>query len=300
MAKRKENPLKNKAAKSTKSLPRKQKKAIKKSLIAKGKETTPQAVQTEYKRQKTNAKKANSAARLYNEKKRFLQEEKIPVSIISKRDSWDTVKSKAKAYKKEQRDKKNAQRFARKVNSLIDAGFSKKEAEKMVGTPGKQKLSFDAVEKAVQDKNSFDDNKQYVTKDYFYVGFADLMGNGMIHDEMSADEALDQINERLSEIGGRISGSPDRLAGVFKVAYGSKDDVDHLAKINYCRSYNFSKKHPKFDGKAYHVVCKGNAWTRAEFLNMINNCVQGMPDGDVKGFVEVANRYCERNNLPFF
>lgn len=260
---------------------------------------------------KAQAKERRAAAttRRYNENIAFLENLRIPTNIITKSVSKAETKRRAEKYlqaqaeaakaaKAAERKRKASERYAYKVNRLIDAGLSRADAEKQVGTIWKQK-SNKAVEAVA---SHYYENTPRKAKNgvAFYVGFADISGAGFHVEDNDVETSLHQIQERLEECQkGMDAGSDSRFRGAFIVKMGAESTMEKYAYNMYQRSVNFSKEHPKFDGKQYHKITVSNEWSRRDFLNMVNSCIQQMPPRDVPDFYKAAKDYCKKAGYDY-
>ena len=99
-------------------------------------------------------------------------------SIITKSTSKAETRRRAEVYLVEQRKAREKlvreQRYARKVNKLISAGFSQAEAEQITGSIWHQKSDKD-IESIIHEKtkSAINENIKVKADTYLYVGFAE-------------------------------------------------------------------------------------------------------------------------------
>lgn len=287
-------------------VPRKKKKAIKKASGLQGQKTSKKQVVDLANKEAAKQKRAAATVRRYNANKKFLEDLGIPTSIITKSTSTKETKNKAHKYlaeqKKEQREVKQAHLVARKINRLIEAGFSYDEANKMVGSfwrPISDKKLDEVLSQKITVQNPVID-ATYVTSNYLYVGAAEIRGgfHAENFDGFTNAELAAQIHDRINE----ASDNPDdsnSLYSVYQVYSGSKERMNHVASVYYKRGYNMDKDSLKLDSKQYMKLTISNRWNEHGFYSMVLNCINQMKNEDVKPFIREMNRYCKQNNLPF-
>lgn len=285
-------------------LPRKKKKAVKKAAAQQGKQiTNKQAISLankEAEKQKRNA----ATLRRYNANKDYLKSLNIPTDIISKTTSIKETKKRAENYlkneKKKARHEKQTKLYARKVNSLIDAGFTQAEAEKQVGSfwhPISDKRLTEIIQEKAPPSGT---NFTFTAKEHLYIGAAETRGGFRPENfsHLSNGELAAQILDRQNE----AMNNPDDSAHmycVYRVDSGDKEDMNHVAKTFYKRGYNMSSKHTKLDSKQYNKLTISNRWNEHDFYSMVLNCINQMKNEDVRPFLTEMTRYCNRNGLPF-
>lgn len=289
-------------------LPRKKKKAYKKQaqkILAE-----KQGIDKSYKAPKLSAAEAQQIIenkRKNDERKARIQSYKnlaisqgIPATIITNKDVASKEKTEAfiAAYKKQQQTEKrrlqNQRRYADKVNRLIDAGFPRAEAEKIVGSPSHQINE----EKLKNYLHVVDENTVIEFNQAIYVGFADIMGDGFYMENQNADESYNDIAIRVEEALYNIDNS-DGFRAEFYIDFGPPSVMEDKAWAMYERSMKFALKHAHFDGKQYHKITVSNKWSKREFLNMVNSCVQMMANRDVIHFVQNAKNYLSTQNVDW-
>lgn len=285
-------------------VPRKKKKAVKKAAGLQGKSVPKKEVVSLANKEAQKKKRDAATLRRFNANKEYLKSLNIPTNIITKSTSTKETKKRAERYLAEQgkteRQIRQANLVARKINRLIDAGFTKQEAEKYVGSfwrPASEKtLDSIIAEKAPPAGTNF----TFTAKEHLYIGAAEVRGG--FHPEnfthLSNAELASQIHDRVNEADSNPDDS-NSLYCVYQVYTGNKDDMNHVAKTFYKRGYNMSPKHTKLDSKQYNKLTISNSWNEHDFYSMVLNVINQMKNEDVRPFISRMREYCDSNGLPF-
>lgn len=199
-------------------------------------------------------------------------------------------------------------RRGEKLAALKAAGYKGKEITQTDLRKSWAKLSnkFPKIEvpytqqKRIRTSEVRNINKVYEAREYLYIGFADIV-DGWHFQNLSMlpitdlkSLIMDRVREaRLNE---DDSGS---FRGVFQIAMGSKDDMEHRARVYYKRGYDMTPAHLKLVENQFSKITVSNKWSEWDFLEMTYNCISQMRNADVDQFVRMLKRYCQRNSLPF-
>lgn len=289
-------------------LPRKKKKAVKKTAAKQGKKITNKEAISLANKEAQKQKRNAATLRRYNANKEYLKSLGIPTNIISKSTTIKETKKRAEKYlnEKQKTEQNNARKirqeklFQSKVDRLIEAGFTPEEARKEVGSVWRQKsdkkLSEIIAEKAPPSGTNF----TFTSKEYLYIGAAETRGGFRPenYSHLSNGELAAQILDRQNE----AMNNPDdsnSMYCVYRVDSGGKEEMNHVAKTFYKRGYNMTGKHVKLDSKQYSKLTISNSWNEHDFYSMVLNCVNQMKNEDVQPFLTEMTRYCNRNGLPF-
>ena len=289
------------------------KKQLKKQAGLEGKKVSRKELES-LRRKEVEKQKRNAATlRRYNQNKRYLDSLDIPTDIISKSTSIKETKKRAEKYLAEQakekaksdRHYKQSNLVARKINRLLDAGFTKEEAEKLVGKFWRP-TSDKKIEEIILEKTSpiLESGITFTAKEYLYIGAAETRGGFVpeLYDHLSNGELAAQILDRMNEAQFHPDDS-NSMYCVYRVDYDeSKEELNHVAKAFYKRGYDLSaknKRHVKLDSKQYNKLTISNRWNEHDFYSMVLNCINQMKNEDVLPFIAEMGQYCNRNGLPF-
>lgn len=143
-------------------------------------------------------------------------------------------------------------------------------------------------------------DRVYEAKEYLYIGFADIV-DGWHSQNLSMlpiGDVKSLIMDRVREaqMNEDDSGS---FRGVFQIAMGSREEMEHRARVYYKRGYDMTPAHLKLVENQFSKITVSNKWTEWDFIEMTYNCISQMRNQDVPQFVNNLKRYCKRNNLPF-
>ena len=211
--------------------------------------------------------------------------------ISSKEKTEQLINDYNASLKQAQKTNIQLDRFEKKIQHLINNGLSYEEARKIVGSPSRQ-ISYKKL-------YEYSDNIVIECKSYLYVGFADTSGQGFYMERLDVESSLQSISDRLKEAHENIDDSGSNFHGVFVIDFGSNEAMETKAYAYYSRSVEYAMKHAKFDGKQYQKICVSNKWSKKDFLNLVNSCLQQMSNADAVDFFGIFKDYCTANNLPF-
>ena len=293
------------AKKKNKKLSRKQKKALKKAAGLQGKKVSKQELNAIAQKETQKKQRSVAAQRRYNNNKEYLEKMGVPTDIITKSTSIKETKKRAAEYiaKQEQTDrhKKQANLVARKINRLIDAGYTYDEASKLVGNfwrPASNKV----IDQFVAEKRKPPKNENLVLsgKQYLYVGVCEIKDGFQIPNLklLTSEEIQDLLAENLHEAVKNPDGS-DRFSSVFQYKYGSKARMERRAEVFYSRGYDMNIEHLKLNTEQYQKITVSNKWSEHDFFSMFYTCTCQMKNEDIVEFNDYLKDYCKSNGFPF-
>lgn len=286
-------------------VPRKKKKAVKKAAGLQGK-SVPKREVISLANKETEKQKRNAATlRRYNANKEYLKSLNIPTDIISKSTTIKETKKRAENYLKEQgkteRQIKQANLVARKVNKLIDSGFTYEEAQKAVGSFWKP-ISDKQLQQLIDERSKppINSNIPLVGKTYLYVGVCEVKDGFHIPNtsQLSTEQLKDFVYDILTEAKRTPDGSGS-FASAFQYGRGSKADMEYRAKQMYKRGYDTDPEHHKLTPERYQKITVSNKWTEHEFFSMFYTCASQMKNADILDFNDYLKDYCNSNGFPF-
>lgn len=293
------------AKKKKNKLSRKQKKALKKAAGLQGKKVSKQELNAIVQKEAQKKQRGAATLRRYNSNKEYLEKMGVPTDIITKSTTIKETKKRAAEYlaKQEQTDrhKKQASLVARKINRLIDAGYTHEEATKLVGNfwrPASNKVIDQFVaEKRKPPKN---ENIRLTGKQYLYVGVCEIKDGFSIPNtgSLTTEEIQDILQINLDEAVHNPDGS-DKFASVFEYKYGSKGNMEHRANVFYGRGYDMNPEHLKLSSNQYQKLTVSNKWSEHEFFAMFYACTCQMKNQDIVEFNDYLKDYCKANGFPF-
>lgn len=293
------------AKKKYDKIPRKKKKQLKQKLGITGNISRSQLLKLEEK-EREREQRAKAQARRYKQNIEYLESLGIPTNIITKTTSIKETERRARAYLADQassaRKKQQAHLYAKKVNRLIDAGFTPDEAYQIVGTLWKQKNNKE-IDKIIENKKPFNDSIRVTGSSYLYIGFAEKVSGFKMFDlsGKSNEELIDYINDRIRESDMNIDGY-DVFTGIFKFdVFDSKQDALDQAEHWYERGYNLNFKHKqmKLDSDRYDKITISNSFNYREFLEMTYTCMAQMLNWQVLDFRKTLSDFDMENGTSF-
>lgn len=240
---------------------------------------------------------------LRHAKREQLLQANIPLSIITR----ERLDYKAINFD----DKKQLSKWRRKgqnLDALKAAGYKLKNIPEKDLTLSWAKLAakYEKIEvpytqqKRIRKTEVRDINKVYTAKEHLYIGFADIV-DGWHSQNLSIlpiNDLKALIMDRVREARINEDGS-DSFRGVFNIAMGSQNDMEHRARVFYKRGYDMTPKHLKLTENQYSKITVSNKWSEWDFLEMTYSCITQMRNADVESFMKNLKRYCRRNALPF-
>ena len=286
-------------------LPRKKKKAVKKAAGLQGKKTTKKEVISLANKEAQKQKRNAATLRRYNENKKYLESLNIPTNIITKSTSIKETKKRAEKYlaehAKNERQYKQANLVARKINRLIDAGFTHEEATKIVGSfwrPASDKKIAEIIHEKT--RPPINENIPLKGKNYLYVGVCEIKDGFTIPNLhlLSLEDIKDFLDSNLGKAAKEPDGSPN-FSSVFQYKYGSKSNMEYRAKVFYDRGYNMNVEHLKLTPERYQKITVSNAWSERDFFSMFYTCTCQMKNSDIIDFNDYLKDYCNSNGYPF-
>ncbi len=208
-------------------------------------------------------------------------------------------------------DKKQLSKWRRQgenLDALKAAGYKLKDIPKSHYNYGWEKLQKTypkidvpyTAQKRIRKKQEKDIHFVYEAKEYLYIGFADIV-DGWHHQNLSVlpiEDLKALIMDRVREAAINEDDSSS-FRGVFNIAMGSKETMEHHARVFYKRGYDMNPAHLKMVENQFSKVTVSNKWSEWDFLEMAYTCITQMRNNDVSGFMQNLKRYCKRNNLPF-
>lgn len=295
-------------AKKYNKIPRKKKKQIKKQANVTTKVSRSELLELE-KKNRARQQRQIAQNKRYKQNKTFLKTLGIPTDIITKSTSIKETERRAKAYLAEQeksaRKIKQANLYARKVNKLIDAGFTRAEAEKLVGSFWRPKNNTEIDRIIYEKKNPINPNIRAKGNNYLYIGFAEKVGGFSKYNlsQYSDDELLEMINDRIRDA--RIN--PDdshgnKFKGVFQFgSFDSKEKAQRRANYWYKHGYDLNYQHGnlKLDNSRYDKVTISNSFSYREFLEMTYTCADQMLNWQVEQFIDTLKEFDHDNGFNF-
>lgn len=254
---------------------------------------------TEVKRITKNEK----AKALRHERREQLLKNNIPLSIITR----ERLDYKAIDFD----NKKQLSRWRRQgenLDALKAAGYKLKDVPKSHLNYGWGKLQENypkidvpyQQQKRIRKTEVRDINKVYTANEYLYIGFADVV-DGWHSQNLSVlpiNDLKTLIMDRVREARMNEDDSSS-FRGVFHIAMGSKESMEHRAQVYYKRGYDMTPAHMKLVESQFSKVTVSNKWSEWDFLSMTYTCITQMKNDDVGHFVTQLKRYCKRNKLPF-
>ena len=254
-------------------------------------------------------KREAAATRRYNSNKEYLKKHGVPTDIISKSTTIKETKKRAEEYLKNKaakeaktdRQKRQANLVARKINRLIDAGFSHAEAEKLVGSfwrPASDKKIADIIEE--KRKPPINSDIPLTGKTYLYVGVCEVKDG--FHVPNTKGLTTDQLKDYVTDILRSAQYTPDgsgSMSSVFTYARGTKARMERRAEVFYKRGYNLDPAHHKLSPQQYQKITVSNTWSEHEFFSMFYTCISQMKNHDVLDFNDYLKDYCKMNGFPF-
>ena len=293
------------AKKYDNKVPRKQKKAVKKKAGLQGQKVQKEQVVNLANKETQKQRRANQAARRYNENIELLKSVGLPTNIITKKTSQKETRRIVDEYlstqQKTEKRRQIEQRYAYKINRLIDAGFTPEEAQKIAGSVSRQ-LSNAKIDEVIAKKNAPPTNSsiRLKGKQYLYVGVCEIKDGFSIPNTKGL--TVNQLKDYIQEILTAAKASPDgsgSFSSAFSVAFGSRSNMQHRAKVMYNRGYNMDPQHLKLQENQYQKITVSNAWNEHEFLSMFYACASQMKNSDVIDFNNKLKNYCNENGFPF-
>ena len=291
-------------------VPRKKKKALKKAAGLQGQKTAKKEVVTLANKEAQKKKRDAATLRRYNANKEYLKSLNIPTDIISKSTSIKETKKRAENYlaEKAKKDAANARQYkqanlvARKINRLLDAGFTQEEAQKIVGSFWRPKSDKEIDRIIYEKQNPINDHVKVTTRDYLYVGFAETNDamDFQLFKTFSVEEMEDRIKSRLHECEVNPDGS-DAMSGVFVVEYGSLEMMKAVAEDYYSRGYNFAMRNGKvkLDHNRYFKLTLNNTYSLHNFLQLVCTVLCNCKNDMAAHYFNEFKYYCKDNGLPF-
>lgn len=288
-------------------LPRKAKKALKRKYGLEGQKVSKVELTQLANKEAAKKRRRNADARRYNENKALLRSAGLPESIITKRTSKKETQRLVDEYLQQQkRDQKRLvlqQRYATKVNRLIDAGFTQQEAQQIVGSISHQ-ISYDKLESIIAEKNKpkINDNIKLSSDVWLYVGYKETNEDLSFREyaNYSVEEMLDLIRARVNEFQFNPTGSADMTA-VFVVESGPRSLMEEVANDYYMRKPQLDnrKGYVKFDNVRYYKMTLNNTYSYHKFLELVCtvlcNCKNEMVIPHLNSFKE----FCSEAKFPF-
>lgn len=282
------------------------KKRLKQTAGLEGQKVSKQQLETLQRKEVQKKKRDAATARRYKSNKQYLENLRIPTDIISKSTSIKETKKRAEKYLAERaktdRQYKQANLIARKINRLIDAGFTQNEAQEIVGSFWHPTSDKKIAEIIYKKQNPVNPATKVTTKDYLYVGFAETNDNidFTVFSTFSIEEMEDFIKNRLHECSVNPDGS-DAMSGVFVVEYGPKDTMEAVANDYYKRGYNFALRNGKvkLDHNRYFKMTLNNTYSQHKFLQLVCTVIGNCKNDMAADYFNEFKWYCKDNGLPF-
>lgn len=286
-------------------VPRKKKKALKKAAGKQGQKTPKKEVVTLANKEAQKKKRDAATLRRYNQNKQYLESLNIPTDIISKSTSIKETKKRAEKYLAEQgkseRQYKQSNLVARKINRLLDAGFTQEEAQKIVGSFWRP-VSDKKIAEIIEEKNRppINENIPLVGKNYLYVGVCEIKDGFHVPntDALTTEQLKDFVQDVLKEARRTPDGSAS-FSAAFQYGRGSKSNMEYRAKVMYERGYNMNAEHLKLSPERYQKITVSNKWSEHDFFGMFYTCITQMKNADVLDFNDYLKDYCISNGFPF-
>ena len=291
-------------------VPRKKKKAIKKAAGLQGQKTTKKEVVNLANKEAQKQKRNAATLRRYNANKEYLKSLNIPTDIISKSTSIKETKKRAEKYLAEQnkekavfdRQYKQAHLVARKTNRLLDAGFTRAEADEIIGSfwkPATDKV----IEERIQERRKFIDftGEVKLSSDvWLYIGYADVTNNFRMDDLTNVSDR--ELKELIKYMRAYAKDNPDDSSGfrgVFKVSFGTRSEMRRIAAYWYERGYNLDSSVLKLSEYSFSKITLSNTFSQRDFWEMIYQCMIQMKNEDVELFFRELQRFCNEADFPF-
>ena len=291
-------------------VPRKKKKAVKKAAGLQGKKTPKTEVVKLANKEAQKKKRDAATLRRYNANKEYLKSLNIPTDIITKSTSIKETKIRAEKYLSEQAKKqqsfdrqyKQSNLYARKINKLLDAGFTMEEATEHVGSfwrPATDKKIDEIIAERHADTR-VGANIKFSSHEWLYVGYADTTNNFMIEDLSDvSDTELKRLIKYLKRNARKHPDDSSGFKGVFIVKHGTEQEMRYQAMYWYSRGYDLRPNVLKLSEYSFNKITVSNTFSQRDFWEMIYQCITQMKNEDVNHFFDALNEYCDEAGFPF-
>ena len=281
------------------------KKQLKKRAGLEGQRVSQAQLETLQKKEAQKRKRDAATTRRYNSNKNYLKSVGVPTDIITKSTSIKETKKRAEEYLKSQaksdRQIRQANLVARKINRLIDSGFSYEEAKAKVGSFWRP-ISEKEIDRIIHEKTAptINENIPLKGKNYLYVGVCEIKDGFHVPNtaSMTAQELKDFTRDILRAAKNNPDGSAS-FASAFAYSKGTKARMERRAERFYNRGYDMNPEHMKLTPERYQKITVSNTWSEHDFFAMFYTCASQMKNADVLDFNDYLKDYCISNGFPF-